>query len=121
MPRIVRPGGRQHRLELDAAQTAKLTLSQLITAHTDAAAQPNPCPTHTQNISSSNLLSFQRKNIRGGGPRARTHFLLPLSPPFAAKCLIPLGLASVPLLDLGLLGIPTNWLRIGLLFASRLQ
>src|SRR5215472_10141069 len=72
-------------------QTAKLTLSQLITAYTDAAAQPNPCPTHTQNISSSNLLSFQRKNIRGA--RARTHFLLPLSPPFAAKRLISLGLA----------------------------
>ena len=31
MPRIVRPGGRQHRLELAAQrQTAKLTLSQLI-------------------------------------------------------------------------------------------
>jgi hypothetical protein len=31
MPRIVRPGGRQHRLELATQrQTAKLTLSQLI-------------------------------------------------------------------------------------------
>src|SRR5215467_4577616 len=58
-------------------QTAKLTLSQLITAHNDAAAQPNPCPTHTQNISSSNLLSFQRKNIRGGGPAEPSLFHMP--------------------------------------------
>src|SRR6516162_6552854 len=50
-----------------APARARRTLSQLITAHTDAAAQPTPCPTHAQNISSSNLLSFQRKNIRGGG------------------------------------------------------
>src|SRR5215813_7776789 len=92
MPRIVRPGGRQHRLELDAAPDGQAHSQPMITAHTDAAAQPNPCPTHTQNISSSNLLSFQRKNIRGA--RARTHFLLPLSlPPFAAKRLISLGLA----------------------------
>ena len=30
MPRIVRPGGRQHRLELDAGPDGQLSLSQLI-------------------------------------------------------------------------------------------
>src|SRR5262249_46798402 len=53
----------------------------------------------------------------GPGPIFYYHSLSP----FAAKCLISLGLASVPLLDLGLLGIPTNWRRMGRLFVSCLH
>jgi len=44
------------------------------------------------------------EGVPGAGPIFYYHSLSP----FAAKFLISLGLASVPLLDLGLLGIPSN-------------
>ena len=68
----------------------RATVSLSPAAHTDAAAQPNPCPTHTQNISSSNLLSFQRKKYSRRGPPPSLpcsicHFLSP----FAAQHFLP--------------------------------
>jgi hypothetical protein len=52
--------------------------------------QPNPCPTHTQNISSSNLLSFQRKKFfaEGAPPSLPCPICHSLSP-FPAQHFLP--------------------------------
>src|SRR5262245_66389361 len=59
-----------------APASLSLPLSQApsASAHTDAVAQPSPCPNHTQNTASSKT----PKNICKGGPGPGPTFLLPL-------------------------------------------
>src|SRR5262245_4987637 len=57
-----------------ASLSFPLSQAPSASAHTDAVAQPSPCPNHTQNTASSKT----PKNICKGGPGPGPTFLLPL-------------------------------------------
>src|SRR6516165_9279146 len=85
MPRIVRPGGRQHRLELATQrQTAALReVHRNASVHTDAANPPAPGSPHIAHIGPTFSASPKKSQgkIARGGPRDRNAFPSATPPP----------------------------------------
>jgi hypothetical protein len=126
MPRIVRPGGRQHRLEL-ATQRQTAALREVhcnASVHTDAANPPAPGSPHIAHIGPTFSASPKKSQgkIARGGPRDRNAFPSATPPPGRPaprpECF---SICHSPSRSARRSSSPRNWRKNDYLFASCLQ